>query len=96
MKFRRFSQSRKFGKCRNFYIRFNLEKISIFLLKQKKLLLTRSDPSDKRLSIISLTQDGVELMTLLEQKGLAITRETLLPLKPTEQKRFLELLLKLS
>jgi DNA-binding MarR family transcriptional regulator len=65
-------------------------------LKQKKLLLTRSDPSDKRLSIISLTQDGVELMTLLEQKGLAITRETLLPLKPTEQKRFLELLLKLS
>jgi DNA-binding MarR family transcriptional regulator len=65
-------------------------------LKQKKLLLTRSDPSDKRLSIISLTQDGVELMTLLEQKGLAITLETLLPLKPTEQKRFLELLLKLS
>lgn len=65
-------------------------------LKQKGLLATNPDPNDKRRSIISLTKDGSRMIDGLRQDGRIITQETLSPLKPSEQKRLLELLKKIS
>ncbi|MEO9682161.1 MAG: MarR family transcriptional regulator [Tateyamaria sp.] len=65
-------------------------------LRQKGLLETLPDPNDKRRSIVSLTQAGQEMIEKLHADGAAISAATLSPLKPAEQKRFLDLLKKLS
>ncbi len=65
-------------------------------LKAKGLLQAMPDPKDKRRSIITLTSDGQGLIARLHQDGHAITRETLAPLKASEQKTLLALLARLS
>jgi len=65
-------------------------------LKAKGLLQTASDPDDKRRSIISLTDKGAELMQQLYKSGQSITKETLAPLKASEQRTLISLLKKLS
>lgn len=65
-------------------------------LKAKDLLSTTPDPGDKRRSIISLTEKGAGLMAQLYEDGIGISRETLAPLKPSEQKTLLALLKKIS
>ena len=65
-------------------------------LRQKGLLETLPDANDKRRSILSLTQKGAEMITTLRADGAAISDATLSPLKPSEQKRLLDLLKKMS
>ncbi len=65
-------------------------------LRQKGLLETLPDANDKRRSIVSLTQKGAEMITTLRADGAAISDATLSPLKPSEQKRLLDLLKKMS
>ncbi|MCE8006175.1 MAG: MarR family transcriptional regulator [Aestuariivita sp.] len=65
-------------------------------LKQKGLLITNPDPNDKRRSIISLSRDGAQLIHKLRLDGQIISTQTLSPLKPSEQKKLLELLKKMS
>lgn len=64
-------------------------------LKQKQLLATRPDPNDKRRSIISLTETGQRMIPALQLDGKEISSNTLAELKPTEQKKLLELLKKI-
>ena len=64
-------------------------------LKAKGLLQGAADPDDKRRSIISLTAKGKDLIEQLYEDGLAISKETLAPLKKSEQKSFLALLKKI-
>ena len=65
-------------------------------LRQKGLLETLPDANDKRRSIVSLTQKGAEMIATLRADGAAISDATLSPLKPSEQKRLLDLLKKMS
>lgn len=65
-------------------------------LKQKGFLVTNPDANDKRRSIISLTRQGAQMMEKLRRDGHSISEATLGPLKPSEQKRLLELLRKIS
>lgn len=65
-------------------------------LRQKGLLETLPDANDKRRSIVSLTQVGANMIANLRADGKAISDATLSPLKPSEQKRLLDLLKKLS
>ena len=65
-------------------------------LKAKGLLRATADPGDKRRSIISLTEVGVELMEQLYADGFGISQETLAPLKKSEQKTLLALLKKIT
>ena len=65
-------------------------------LKAKGLLQSTSDPGDKRRSIISLTEAGMDLMEQLYSDGFQISQETLAPLKKSEQKTLLALLRKIS
>ena len=65
-------------------------------LKQKGLLVTNPDPGDKRRFIISLTKEGSAMIQNLSQDGQTISQETLSPLTPSEQKRLLTLLKKIS
>jgi DNA-binding MarR family transcriptional regulator len=65
-------------------------------LKVKGLLAATPDPSDKRRSIITLTEAGAALIAQLHDEGLKISQETLAPLKPAEQKTLLSLLKKIG
>lgn len=65
-------------------------------LKEKGLLVTNPDPNDKRRFIISLTPEGSAMTHKLREDGYAISRRTLSPLKPVEQKKLLELLKKIA
>ncbi len=64
-------------------------------LKAKGLVQMRSDPADKRRSLISLSQSGADLIAGLKTRGAEISAETLAPLSEAEQKTFTELLRKL-
>ena len=65
-------------------------------LKAKGFVQSEADPQDKRRSSISLSKRGAELITDLKTAGLLITKETLGPLTPREQKTLLSLLSKIS
>lgn len=65
-------------------------------LKAKRLVRSESDATDKRRSLISLTQAGSALIEDLKVAGAAITDETLSPLDAGEQKTLIALLKKLS
>ncbi len=65
-------------------------------LKAKGLIKNNSDPSDKRRSIISLTDAGQALMDQLFDDGFSISHETLSPLKASEQRTLIALLKKIS
>jgi len=65
-------------------------------LKAKGFVRSEPDKSDKRRSVISLTETGSKLIAKLEAAGTAITEETLSPLNAREQQTLVALLKKLS
>ena len=65
-------------------------------LHHKGLTVAESDPNDKRRTLISLSEKGIEMIPSLHQTGHAITVETLKPLTSLEQHTLLKLLRKLT
>jgi DNA-binding MarR family transcriptional regulator len=64
-------------------------------LKDRKLVDSRPDPGDARRTLISLTIDGQKSVNKLMLNGPAVSRETLKPLTPAEQRTLIELLSKI-
>lgn len=64
-------------------------------LKDRGLVDSRPDPGDARRTLLSLTLDGQKSVTKLMLNGPAVSRETLKPLTPQEQRQLLELLSKI-
>lgn len=64
-------------------------------LVKRGLVKRAADPDDKRRSVLSLSQSGLEIVDKLHQMGRDVTRETLAPLTASQQKTFLRLLGKL-
>ncbi|WP_299842701.1 MarR family winged helix-turn-helix transcriptional regulator [uncultured Paracoccus sp.] len=65
-------------------------------LKAKGLVELAADPNDKRRLIVSLAPGQGDLIARLGEIGAEITRETLSPLTPAEQRSLLRLLKKLT
>lgn len=65
-------------------------------LKKQGLVQTENDKTDRRRSIVSLTDEGKELLASLSGLALEISEETLKPLSASEQAIFLHLLRKLT
>ena len=65
-------------------------------LVERGLIRKSADPDDKRKSILILTSKGLNLIESLETTAREVSRETLAPLSPDEQKTFLLLLAKLT
>ena len=64
-------------------------------LKDRGLVDSRPDPGDARRTLLSLTLDGQKSVARLMLNGPAVSRETLKPLTPQEQRLLLELLSKI-
>jgi MarR family transcriptional regulator, lower aerobic nicotinate degradation pathway regulator len=64
-------------------------------LKDRGLVDSRPDPGDARRTLLSLTLDGQKSVAKLMLNGPAVSRETLKPLSPQEQRQLLELLSKI-
>jgi DNA-binding MarR family transcriptional regulator len=64
-------------------------------LKDRGLVDSRPDPGDARRTLLSLTIDGQRIVAKLVLNGPAVSRETLKPLTPPEQRQLIELLSKL-
>lgn len=65
-------------------------------LRHKGYATVEADPNDKRRSLISLTPQGRELVETMFPVAHHITAETLAPLTPAEQRKFVKLLRKLT
>ncbi|MGY8901993.1 MAG: MarR family winged helix-turn-helix transcriptional regulator [Flavobacteriales bacterium] len=65
-------------------------------LKAKELIQSRADKGDKRRSLISLSAKGRELIDALKEDGARISENTLAPLRNSERKTLINLLLKIS
>ena len=65
-------------------------------LRSKDLVTSRSDPGDKRRSLISLTEIGAALIHDLKRVGADITEETLAPLSKAERETLNALLAKIA
>ena len=65
-------------------------------LKAKGFVALGADPGDKRRTVVSLTQKGMEMIENLHKFGQAVTDETLAPLTADERKVFLEMLTRLT
>jgi DNA-binding MarR family transcriptional regulator len=65
-------------------------------LKAKELIQSRADKDDKRRSLISLSAKGRELMDVLKEDGARISENTLAPLRNSERKALVNLLMKIS
>jgi DNA-binding MarR family transcriptional regulator len=64
-------------------------------LKDRGLVDSRPDPGDARRTLLSLTVDGQKSVMRLIMNGPLVSRETLKPLTPAEQRQFIELLTKI-
>ncbi len=64
-------------------------------LKERGLVDSRPDPGDARRTLLSLTSEGQRTVAKLMLNGPAVSRETLKPLNPAEQRQLLELLSKI-
>lgn len=64
-------------------------------LEKRRLVELRPDPSDKRRHIVVLTPKGQKLAQSAIEVAKDITKRTVAPLSPAEQKRFIHLLKKL-
>ena len=60
------------------------------------LILRRPDPDDRRRLLLTLTEDGADLVHVATARGHRITDRTLEPLSPTERQNFLKLLRRLT
>ncbi len=65
-------------------------------LGKRNLVATESDKTDRRRTIVSLTDEGRALFEALEEQGRTVTDQTLAPLSESEQALFLHLLRKLT
>jgi len=65
-------------------------------LRSRNLIQVKPDPSDKRRSLIALTEYAESLEETLHEVGHVITAKTLEPLSAAERKTFLTLLAKLT
>lgn len=65
-------------------------------LQGKKLVAFSADPTDKRRTLISLTEGGQKIINELLRIGAAITEETLAPLTKPEQTQLIRLLQKIT
>lgn len=65
-------------------------------LKLKNLVELGADPADKRRLVISLSPQGEEIISQLEEMGALISKETLSPLKSNERATLIKLLHKIS
>ena len=65
-------------------------------LIERKLIETQPDPNDARRRVIALSEAGRRLVERSVGRALAITRETLDPLTPTERAELVGLLRKLG
>jgi DNA-binding MarR family transcriptional regulator len=65
-------------------------------LKSKDLVQSRADKEDKRRSLISLTPKGAGLIDTLKADGARISEKTLAPLRSSERKTLINLLMKIS
>ena len=65
-------------------------------LKVKELIQSYADKGDKRRSRISLSAKGSELIDALKEDGARISENTLAPLRNSERKTLINLLLKIS
>lgn len=64
-------------------------------LKARRLVDSRPHPGDARRTLLSLTADGQRVVSKLIVNGPAVSRETLKPLTPQEQRQLLDLLSKI-
>jgi len=65
-------------------------------LRQKGLTVSRSDPNDKRRTLLSLSSEGQALVERMTEAGAEISRQTLQPLSSTERQALLKILNKIS
>jgi DNA-binding MarR family transcriptional regulator len=65
-------------------------------LKAKGLIQSRADKDDKRRSLISLSAIGKTLIETLKEDGIRISEKTLAPLRASERKTLINLLMKIS
>ncbi len=65
-------------------------------LKARRLVAVRSDPNDRRRSLLRLTDPGVTLITGLIPNGPAVSAATLGPLSPADRRTFLALLKRIT
>jgi len=65
-------------------------------LRHKGLTRAAADPNDKRRMLISLTEEGTDLLERMRAIGRKISDETLAPLSKEEQTTFLALLIRLT
>lgn len=65
-------------------------------LRAKGLVRSTPDLQDRRRSVISLTDEGQQTVAALRLEGHLITKKTLEPLKPAEQRTLLALLRKIT
>lgn len=65
-------------------------------LKAKNLIESRADAVDKRRSLISLTDAGKSLIETLKSDGHRISKETLGPLRASEQRMLISFLKRIS
>lgn len=64
-------------------------------LRDKGLVQRRSDPGDKRRSLISLTDKGLGMIDRMKSDGLSVSAETMAALDAEEQQTLVSLLKKL-
>lgn len=65
-------------------------------LMDRNLIISRSDPGDKRRTLLRLTDEGEALIDRLVANGTRITATTLAPLNEQERETFLSLLVRLT
>ena len=65
-------------------------------LTDRRLVARRSDPSDRRATLLAPTPEGLELAAKAAEIGHAITEATLAPLTAPERRHILTLLRKLA
>lgn len=64
-------------------------------LQKRGLLDIKPDPADSRRNLIELTPQGIDLVTAAIPIGSDISKQTLAPLSAKEQRRLIELLVKI-
>ena len=65
-------------------------------LAARGLIIRRADPNDRRRLILNLSPEGEALIVRAVENGAEITRATLDPLSPAEQRTLLTLLAKIA
>jgi DNA-binding MarR family transcriptional regulator len=65
-------------------------------LAKRKVIVTRGEPKDRRLVLISLSDKGAKLAEELIRLDIEASRDALAPLEPDEQEIFLKLLKRMA